>query len=110
MSIRKSLLAGLAGLTVAAALPVAPATAEEPKAVNIVAPDYPKGAERRKIEGYVLIQFDINPDGSTSNPSVIEAEPAGVFDAAAIQAVAKWKFEASSAGAAETKKKLSFKL
>lgn len=84
--------------------------AEAPKAVKIVAPEYPRGAERRKIEGYVIIQFGIQADGSTLNPTVVETDNPGVFDAAAIKAVKKWKFEKSDAGFESTKKKLRFQL
>lgn len=86
------------------------ALAEEPKAVKIVAPEYPRGAERRKIEGFVIIQFGIQADGSTLNPTVVETDNPGVFDAAAIKAVSKWKFEKSDAGVASTQKKLRFQL
>lgn len=86
------------------------ASAAEPKAVKIVAPEYPRGAERRKIEGFVIIQFGIQADGSTLNPTVVETDNPGVFDAAAIKAVSKWKFEKSDAGVASTQKKLRFQL
>lgn len=86
------------------------AVAEEPKAVKIVAPEYPRGAERRKIEGHVIIEYGIQPDGSTLNPTVISADPAGVFDAAAIKAVKRWKYEKSEAGVEATQKRLKFQL
>ncbi len=45
-------LAALVGVSLfASSAVVAPAFAEAPKAVKIVAPEYPRGAERRKIEG-----------------------------------------------------------
>lgn len=111
MRISKVSLAALVGVSLfASSTVVAPAFAEAPKAVKIVAPEYPRGAERRKIEGFVVIKFDINADGSTTNPTVVEAQPAGVFDAAAIKAVGNWQFESSSAGAMAEKKKLRFEL
>lgn len=87
-----------------------PASAEEPKAIKIVAPEYPRGAERRKIEGFVVIQFAVQADGTTLNPTVVEAEPTGVFDAAAIKAVEDWKYEQSEGGLESVQKKLRFQL
>ncbi|MEM8659295.1 MAG: energy transducer TonB [Pseudomonadota bacterium] len=56
-----------------------------------VAPDYPVSAIRRGIEGYVDLLFDINASGKTENIRVIASEPSGIFDRAALRALAKWK-------------------
>jgi TonB family protein len=62
-------------------------------------PDYPASARRRKLEGQVLVDIAIDPTGRVHNASVLEAEPAGVFDASALRAVRRWRYPASSAGA-----------
>jgi periplasmic protein TonB len=108
--ITKTCTAAIFGACILAGTLSSPAVAEEPKAVKIVSPDYPRGAERRKIEGFVVIEFGIQADGKTLNPTVIEAEPAGVFDAAAIKAVSKWEFETSAAETPGVQKKLRFQL
>lgn len=58
-----------------------------------VAPTYPPNAVSRGIEGYVILSFSITPSGATANPTVIEANPKGVFDRAAIRAVNKFKYK-----------------
>ena len=100
----------LIGASAVVATQVATPAFAEPAVVKMVAPEYPRGAERRKIEGTVLVEFTIQPDGSTLNPTVLEADPAGVFDAAAIKAIQKWKYESSGAETPGVQKKLRFKL
>ena len=57
-----------------------------------VEPDYPPRARQRGIEGYVDLEFSISPVGTVQNPKVIGAQPAIVFDRAALRAVRKWKY------------------
>lgn len=58
-----------------------------------VAPLYPESAASRGIEGYVLLEFTVTETGATADPVVIEAQPQGVFDTAAIKAVLKFKYK-----------------
>lgn len=58
-----------------------------------IPPQYPRVAARRGIEGVVTVQFIITKEGTVRDPKVIEAEPANVFNDAAIEAVLKWKFK-----------------
>ena len=62
------------------------------------APDYPVTARIAGIEGWVDIGFRIGADGTVHAMRVIEAQPAGVFDAAARDAMSRWQFPASAAG------------
>tara|TARA_B100001765_G_scaffold205142_1_gene161286 strand:+ start:923 stop:1312 length:390 start_codon:yes stop_codon:yes gene_type:complete len=55
-------------------------------------PTYPRNAIRLGREGYVLIEFDVDTDGAVLDPYVIESEPTGVFERAAIKAVRKWLY------------------
>lgn len=59
----------------------------------IVTPRYPAGALTRGIEGFVELRFDVNETGATRNIEVVRAEPAGVFEDAAIAAAERWKFQ-----------------
>jgi periplasmic protein TonB len=61
-------------------------------AILRVQPRYPSRAAARGIEGWVLLEFDVDGLGQAVNPVVIEGEPKGVFDRAAINAVKKWKY------------------
>lgn len=58
-----------------------------------VAPMYPARAQSQGIEGWVLVQFTVTEAGTVTNPVVIEAQPAGVFDEAAKKAVLKFKYK-----------------
>jgi protein TonB len=58
-----------------------------------VNPQYPRRALLRKIEGYVVVGFTIQPDGTTTALEILDAEPKGVFDRSALEAVRRWRFE-----------------
>ena len=67
-----------------------------PRLLSAPSPRYPIMAQRRKLEGQVVVQFTIQPDGSVASPRVVSADPPGVFDEAAIVAASRWRFEAGS--------------
>ena len=58
-----------------------------------IQPMYPREAQMRNLEGWVLMEFTINKAGGVSNPRVIKASPPNVFDRAALQALKKWKYK-----------------
>lgn len=58
-----------------------------------VPPKYPRGAANRHIEGWVKVEFTITTDGDVEDAVVIEAQPADIFDNAALQAISRWKFK-----------------
>ena len=58
-----------------------------------VAPVYPRRAQPRGIEGYVLLEFVVTKTGAVRDPVVIEAKPPGIFDRAAINAALKFKYK-----------------
>ncbi len=58
-----------------------------------VKPSYPARAMSRRIEGWVKIEFTVTASGSVSNPAVVGASPAGMFEDAALDAIRKWKFK-----------------
>jgi TonB family protein len=78
-----------------AAAPPAPAVLPEKdmRRTKFVAPSYPDRAREREIEGWVDLEFTVNKDGTTSNGVVKAAEPEGVFDRSALQAVERWRYE-----------------
>lgn len=55
-------------------------------------PSYPREAKYAQVEGTVYLQFDINKRGIPTNIAVLESQPEGVFDQAAINAVKKWRY------------------
>lgn len=56
-------------------------------------PIYPSDAADQGLEGSVILQFDIEKDGSTSNIRVISADPAYIFDKSAISALTNWEYK-----------------
>jgi protein TonB len=57
-----------------------------------VDPDYPPRARQRGIEGFVDVEFTISPVGTVQDPRVLRAEPAVIFDRAALRAIRKWRY------------------
>jgi protein TonB len=64
-----------------------------PRVLRPFTPVYPFDAQRRGIEGKVVIRFVVDENGQVQDPEVIEAEPAGVFEQAALAAIVKYKFD-----------------
>ena len=55
-------------------------------------PDYPPRAQTRGLEGYVTVQFTITATGTVKDAIVVEAQPKGIFDDAALKAIARWRY------------------
>ncbi len=55
-------------------------------------PRYPQRALMRRVEGQVVLEFTINPDGSVSDARVVEADPPGYFEQSALRAITRWEF------------------
>ena len=62
--------------------------------VQDAGPLYPEAARAQGIEGWVKLGYDISIDGRVENLRVLESSPPGVFDAAALAAVAQWRYQA----------------
>lgn len=56
-------------------------------------PVYPPELLNRRLAGSVTVGFDIGADGRAEDLKIVAANPAGLFDAAAIAAVKAWYFE-----------------
>jgi protein TonB len=56
-------------------------------------PQYPYKAARRGIEGWVRVSFRVTEMGTVEDVQVLESDPAGVFEQAAIKAVYRWRFK-----------------
>lgn len=59
---------------------------------RFIAPTYPRRAQRRGLNGYVEVAFDINPDGRTGAIEILGGANAEIFDESATDAVRKWRF------------------
>ena len=54
--------------------------------------EYPAEAAKDGIKGYVVINILIGKDGSGEIAKVLESQPVGIFDQAALNAVRSWRF------------------
>jgi protein TonB len=61
--------------------------------VKAVSPHYPAGALRSRRQGWVIVAFTVDTDGTTSNVHVADAQPRRVFDRAAMDAVDRYQFK-----------------
>lgn len=55
--------------------------------------EYPSAAADAQLRGHVTVEFTLHPDGTASDASIVEAEPANVFDYAAKQAVLRGHYD-----------------
>ena len=60
--------------------------------LTMLPPQYPPSARMRRIQGWVDLLFTVNADGSVSDPIVLDSEPEGIFDRAALDAALRWRF------------------
>ncbi|HVW71517.1 MAG TPA: TonB family protein [Steroidobacteraceae bacterium] len=69
---------------------VVPATALE--MIRYVPPMFPTDAQERAQSGWVDLLFTVETNGFVGDLKVIGAEPAGLFEQSAIDAVRKWRY------------------
>ena len=100
----------------AAPAAAAPADASTHAAVLVknTAPRYPTAAMRSNQEGWVELSFTITPTGDVSDVKVVDAQPRHVFDRAAMDAVARWKYQPATQDgtpvASTKRQRIEFKL
>jgi len=58
-----------------------------------IPPTYPRDAARAGVTGWVQLEVTVNADGTVRGAKVTDAKPKGIFEAAAVQAVMRWKFK-----------------
>jgi TonB family protein len=56
-------------------------------------PKYPIEAAQNKMEGSVILSFDIDINGATDNIKIVESNPPQTFDKVSITALNKWKYK-----------------
>jgi TonB family protein len=66
----------------------------EPSRLLAVDPEYPQSAAENGIEGFIEVSFTVNALGFVEDPIVTGAEPPGVFERAALAAIARWRYGA----------------
>lgn len=58
-------------------------------------PQMPEWACKQGIRGWVEVVFTVMPNGRVANVKLIEADPRGVFEGAAIESISHWIYESS---------------
>lgn len=76
---------------VAATQPPVPLPGQTP------APEYPRRALRRGIEGTVMVRVDVGPDGVPTSVGISRSSTSRDLDRAAIDAVERWRFRPAMA-------------
>ena len=61
-----------------------------------VQPPYPREALDARQDGWVLVEFDLPPDGVPRNPRVFLSSPPGIFDEVAVKATGKTRYRRGS--------------
>ncbi|WP_448212731.1 M56 family metallopeptidase [Colwellia sp. MEBiC06753] len=83
---------------------------QEIQAISRVEPVYPSQAAADKVEGSVVLKFDITPNGDVTNVIVVSATPEKYFDKSAKIALRQWKYQQSAAGMKNALVQLDFVL
>lgn len=77
---------------VAATRVAAPSIAVTPTPTYVRQPVYPHTASRQGLEGEVVVEFSLAKDGSVRGLRAISANPVGVFEQSALDAVHDWRY------------------
>jgi periplasmic protein TonB len=72
-------------------------------------PQIPEWAFKRGIEGWVECVFTVMPNGHVRDVKIVDANPKGVFEAAAVESISNWIY-AEYPKARQVKQKVEFKL
>lgn len=72
-------------------------------------PQIPEWAFKRGIEGWVECSFVVLPNGHVRDVKIVDAQPKGVFEAAAIESISNWIY-AEHPKARQVKQRVEFKL
>jgi protein TonB len=72
--------------------PVANVPQRDLEPVSTPGPSYPPAAFRSRLGGWVEIEYTVSERGTTRDLTVVAAAPRGVFDEAALAAVAAWRY------------------
>ncbi len=72
-------------------------------------PQIPEWAYKRGIEGWVECVFTVMPNGHVRDVKIVDAQPRGVFEAAAIESISNWIYP-EYPKARQVKQRVEFKL
>jgi len=110
MSMKTTGIMFLAAAMTAMSFAAAPAMAQDRERTEVEAPSYPRGAERRGIEGYAVVEYTVTEAGEVANATVVEANPEGVFDRAVIRAIEGWAYAPAATATDGLQQRFDFNL
>lgn len=94
LGLGKTQVGDLAGKTDVSRLVMSEGAVDSPpRATTRIAPRYPARARADNIEGHVVLSLLIDAAGRVERAQVVESQPPGIFDDAALEAVRQWRFE-----------------
>ena len=64
----------------------------KPEATSLPQPRYPREAEMKGLEGYVVMNLLVAQDGKVADWEILQAVPPGVFETAIEQVLPRWQF------------------
>ncbi|MBW1781945.1 MAG: energy transducer TonB [Deltaproteobacteria bacterium] len=66
---------------------------QKPVSIATLRPPYPFRARRMGIEGYVVVQFLVDREGTPRDVSIVDAKPGDIFNQAVRRTVPRWRFK-----------------
>ena len=54
---------------------------------------YPRSALRRGVEGFVVVEFAVSPEGEVIDPYVVETDSPGSFERTAMRTIRRWAYK-----------------
>ncbi|CAM3061051.1 energy transducer TonB [Vibrio rarus] len=81
------------GLAISAPGPLSIGQNQQAMPLSRVEPRYPARALSRKIEGFVVMSFTINPNGRPTDIQIEQSQPKRIFDREAKRALQRWKYQ-----------------
>jgi TonB family protein len=80
-------------ISAAGASPAARVPPTDIKRTRYVPPAYPRDALAKRISGAVRLRLTVAGDGKVKSATVVNSDPADVFDKAALDAARRWRFK-----------------
>jgi TonB family protein len=81
-----------------------------PKPTRNLQVDFPPSALAQNIQGYAIVEFTLNPNGSSSAATIIESAPRSTFDSAALAAVKRATFSTKDLADPKKAQRARFKI
>ncbi|MDP2574713.1 energy transducer TonB [Vibrio penaeicida] len=107
----------LASLGVAISMPSLDGIGQDQQALPLyrVEPRYPPRAQKRRMEGYVILSFTIDEQGRPEDINLLEVHPNKIFVREAMNALKRWKYQPKLEGGKAVKQlnqrvKIEFKM